>query len=138
MKNFVGIKKRMVAIVLLVAIATLGTAQAALASTVHYRFYRNVPNYGWVYSSNKSLLAGVSFRTRLDSCIANNGSSQGSLGVLMKPMNASNNTPIGTYTKVLPGQYKTLISATTSNRTVYIGLQAVGTQYVTADGYWYY
>lgn len=140
MKRLVVNRRRIVSIGAFVLLAMIGTAQAALATTAHYTFYKNVPRYGFVNSSNKTLPNNISFRTRLDKCTANDGSGQGQYGVYYRAYLASNNTVIKNTPDVRPGSgYHTLInSVSTGSRVVYIGLQAEGTSAVTAEGYWYY
>ncbi|MBE0448550.1 MAG: hypothetical protein IBX64_10720 [Actinobacteria bacterium] len=139
MKKLLSRTKRLVIVTVLASMAMLGAAQAASATTQYYNFDKNVPTTGWVYSSTKTLPAGINFDARLDYCSSNDGSSQGSLGVLFKPVNASNLTALAPYTKLLPGSARTtLLQKASYTRSIKIGLQAVGTQYVTARGYWFY
>lgn len=132
--------KRLCTISALGLMMVLGTAQVALATSQYYNFNQNVPRFGFVYSSDKTLPNNTAFKTRLDSCTANDGSGQGQYGVYFRAINRANNTTIKNTPDVRPGSgTHTLINAiSTGSRTVYIGLQAEGTSPVTAKGYWYY
>jgi hypothetical protein len=132
-------KMRLVVAAIVVAL-TLGSVQTAFASsTVHYTFSENVPPTGFVHSSVKNVNAGVVFKTDLQACYASDGSSQGTKGVYFRAYNNSNNGVIQNTSGVKAGSgVHTLINSVTYTRDVYIGLQAMGTSYVTAAGYWYY
>lgn len=129
--------KKHVTVLALALMMVMGTAQAAFATSQYYHFNDNIPNIGWVSSTYKTLPAGIDFRTTLSTCTAVDGSSQGALGVLMKPVRSDQYQYA--YKTVKPGYTNyLLLSHTTSSRSVRIDQQAVGTSYVDDTGYWYY
>ncbi len=121
----------------LAIVMVLGSSQAAFATSQYYHFHNNVPRTGWLSSSYKTLPANTNFTTTLNSCVATNGSSEGSKGVLMKPVR-SNGTQYS-YKTVLPGEArKLLLGSVGYSRSIRIDLQAVGTSAVDCTGYWYF
>lgn len=139
MKKIVGKTRKLGAIWLIATMAILGSAQTALAATQHsYTFNYNVPPTGYVFSSSKALPAYVPFKNNLQTCLAIDGSGQGSKGVLFKSMLYPNGQFLSYVTQTPGSGTKTLVTSTNSNRTIYVGLQAVGTVKVKAQGYWYY
>jgi hypothetical protein len=136
-----NMKKLLVILTVIVCLALIGTALAISSSTDtgYYNFDQNVPNTGFRVSSTKTVPAGTDFAVRLDACIANNDTDQGKYGCLFRPVNASNLVPLGPFIKVLPGSAKTiLLKHLDTKRAIKIELQAVGDDYVTARGYWFY
>lgn len=128
--------KRAVTIVVLVLVLFFTFVVSAFATNQSYTFSNNVPNTGWLKSSDKTLPKNVKFTTDLNSCTASN-QTQANKGVLMKPV-LSDGTAYA-YKTVLPGANKLLlVGSTASARTLHIELQAVGTVYVTAKGWWYF
>lgn len=129
--------RKLLGTVCLSAMLLFGGVQAAFATSQYYHFDDNIPPRGWCSSSYKKLPAGVSFRTTMLSCTATDGSNQGSLGTLMKPVRSDQYQY--SYKTVRPGyQNYVLLSASGSARTIRIDQQAVGTSWVDDTGYWYF